>query len=74
MSVLAVLLESRADLSGALRATGEAVELYRGHADMSAVFPRRRSALSRQAQLLDGLGRESEAAQVRRWLDGNPLG
>ncbi|MEU9454486.1 tetratricopeptide repeat protein [Streptomyces sp. NPDC048277] len=72
LEVLAVLLEDRGDLSGALRATGDAVELFRSHADMPSVFRRLHGVLSQQVRLLDGLGRESQAEQLRLWLDENP--
>ncbi|MCX5529799.1 tetratricopeptide repeat protein [Streptomyces sp. NBC_00006] len=71
---LAIPLSQAGDLSGALRATGEAVELYRSHvATMSSVLPQLHAVLGLQADLLERLGREEEAATVRYWLRENPL-
>ncbi|WNZ10059.1 hypothetical protein [Streptomyces sp. 11x1] len=73
LAVFAMLLAAEGDLSVALRATGEAVELYRSHVvSAPSVLPRLHALLGLQADLLDGLGREAEAEAVRRWLGENP--
>ncbi|MFJ8043379.1 tetratricopeptide repeat protein [Kitasatospora sp. NPDC096147] len=65
---------NRGDLTGALHATGEAVEAYRPYVTrLPAALPRLRRTLRLQADLLSGLGREQEAAGVRNWLEANPL-
>ncbi|WP_272591558.1 tetratricopeptide repeat protein [Streptomyces sp. M92] len=72
--VMAAISATGGELLGALRATGEAVELYRRHiGTLPTVLPRLHGVLRLQARLLDGLGREQEAEQVRRWLGENPL-
>lgn len=68
-----IRFEEKQDLSGALRATGEAVELYR---KLVAATPTQfastlRAVLRLQANLLLGLGRIREAGQVREWLATN---
>ncbi|MFD0109731.1 tetratricopeptide repeat protein [Streptomyces sp. NPDC127164] len=74
LSVLALTLMAGGELLTALRATREAEELYRRHLGMlPSVFPRLHGVLGSQVQLLDGLGHQQEAEQVRRWLEGNPL-
>jgi tetratricopeptide (TPR) repeat protein len=68
-----VRYEAQRDLSGALRDTGEAVEIYRG---LVSAVPARfssplRSVLGLQADLLVGLGRLREATAIRAWLAAN---
>ncbi|WP_339131866.1 tetratricopeptide repeat protein [Streptomyces sp. f51] len=71
LSILAMLLSTGPDKVEALHATGEAVNLYRSHvATMPSVFPQLHTILSLQANLLETLGRNDEARQVRRWLEG----
>ncbi|MFC7986592.1 tetratricopeptide repeat protein [Streptomyces sp. NPDC057336] len=74
LSVLALTLMAGGELLTALRATREAEELYRRHlGTLPSVFPRLHGVLGSQVQLLDGLGHQQEAEQVRHWLEGNPL-
>ncbi|MGD9486300.1 tetratricopeptide repeat protein [Streptomyces sp. TRM70308] len=68
----AMLLATEGDLPGALLATGEAVELCRSHvAAQPSVLPRLHAVLTVQANILDVLGREQEAQEIRRWLMTN---
>lgn len=70
----AILLAAGGDLFGALRVTGEAVNLYRNHVGtLPAVLPQLHAVLGLQADLLQALKREEEAEQIRRWLRANPL-
>ncbi|MET9886483.1 tetratricopeptide repeat protein [Streptomyces sp. NPDC006430] len=70
----AVFLCMVQDLSGALRATGEAVDIFRGCvATAPVVLPQLHFALGFQADLLDLLGRPQDARQVREWLLANPV-
>ncbi|MFF3400428.1 tetratricopeptide repeat protein [Streptomyces sp. NPDC002659] len=72
LTVLAVLLARGNDLSRALSATGEAVELLRSHvATMPLVVPSLHAVLGLQAEVLDGLGRQREAQELRHWLRQN---
>ncbi|QTD96411.1 tetratricopeptide repeat protein [Streptomyces cyanogenus] len=74
LSVLAILLAEGGDLPAALRLTGEAVDLYRSHiGTMPSVLPQVHAVLGLQADVLEGLGRQGEAEQVRRWIRDNPL-
>ncbi|MBC3839365.1 hypothetical protein GXW82_01520 [Streptacidiphilus sp. 4-A2] len=62
------------DLSEALRATGDAVEIYRRRiAAMPLLLPQLHVVLDLQAQVLDALGRPGDAASVRHWMEANPL-
>ncbi|MEV5321701.1 tetratricopeptide repeat protein [Streptomyces sp. NPDC052687] len=68
----ALLLVAEGDLPEALLATGQAVELYRSHvAAKPSVLPRLHAVLTLQANILDDLGREQEAQEIRRWLMTN---
>jgi hypothetical protein len=50
------------------------VDLYRSHiGTMPSVLPQVHAVLDVQANLLEGLGRQEEAEQVRRWIRNNPL-
>ncbi|MGW7468802.1 tetratricopeptide repeat protein [Streptomyces xantholiticus] len=72
LATLASLLWISDDLSGALRATGEAVEIYRGlAATMPAALAPLYGVLDLQARVLDRLGRDQEAREVRRRLAAN---
>ncbi|MFF8387101.1 tetratricopeptide repeat protein [Streptomyces kanasensis] len=74
LSILAIPLAEGGDLPGALRLTGEAVDLYRSHiGTMPSVLPQVHAPLGLQADLLEALGRQEEAEQVRRWIRNNPL-
>jgi hypothetical protein len=65
---------TRGDLLQALRSTGEAVDVYRRYvAAMPLVRPLLHAVLGLQAKLLDSLGHEFEAEEVRRWLRKNSL-
>ncbi|MEU6992787.1 tetratricopeptide repeat protein [Streptomyces sp. NPDC046465] len=72
----AVQFEERQSLSGALRATSEAVEIHRRLMSASSHQPlflsRLRVVLGLQAQLLVSLGRLRDARTVRDWLTANP--
>ncbi|MFH0180899.1 tetratricopeptide repeat protein [Streptomyces cacaoi] len=68
-----VQFKAQPDLSGALRVTGEAVELYRR---LVAARPTQFAShlgnvLRLQAELLTSLGRHREAEEVRDWLARN---
>ncbi|MEV7372992.1 tetratricopeptide repeat-containing serine protease family protein [Streptomyces sp. NPDC090301] len=74
LTVLAQLLASDGHVAPALDATAEAVELYRPHiAGMPPLLLGLHETLSIQAQLLLRLGRQRQAAEIRRWLGENPL-
>ncbi|MZD58735.1 tetratricopeptide repeat protein, partial [Streptomyces sp. SID5606] len=74
LTVLAVLLAAKSDLYEALRATEEAADLYRRHvATAPPMLPRLHAVLGLQADVLEGLGLQEEAATVRGWLRDNPL-
>lgn len=64
---------ARQGASAALRATAEAVEIYRRHAAAGlGRFPvPLGSVLDLQARLLLGLGRPREAEAIRRWIEAN---
>ncbi|MEV6057691.1 hypothetical protein [Streptomyces sp. NPDC052107] len=70
-----VLNEAQQDLPGALRATGEAVEIYRKfvRALPEEFLPPLHDALGLQANLLLSLGRPREAADIQTWLAANAL-
>ncbi|MEU9088474.1 tetratricopeptide repeat protein [Streptomyces sp. NPDC048357] len=64
--------EAQQDLAGALRATGEAVELYRHLVARPTRFVSQLSAvLHLQAYLLTCRGRFREAREIRSWLGAN---
>ncbi|MFE9336926.1 hypothetical protein, partial [Streptomyces sp. NPDC007063] len=65
--------EGRQDLRGALRATGEAVEIYRRlvTATPARFLSQLRYVLGLQANLLSKLGRPVEARDIRNWLAAN---
>ncbi|MFJ2720669.1 tetratricopeptide repeat protein, partial [Streptomyces sp. NPDC087437] len=70
----AMLLVKEGDFSGALRATGEAVEIYRSHvATVHSLLPKLHGVLDLQAMLLQALGHQREAEEIRGWLTKNPL-
>ncbi|MFE1874975.1 hypothetical protein ACFW9N_29520 [Streptomyces sp. NPDC059496] len=74
LTVWAWILSMQQDLFRALRATSEAVEIYR---KLVALAPRRftqplRAVIRLQADVLDGLGRIQDAQTVRDWLAANP--
>ncbi|MFJ2828537.1 tetratricopeptide repeat protein [Streptomyces sp. NPDC087263] len=72
LSARAAMLIMHRDYSKALRATGEAVSIYKMLAVSSpSTTQGLHDVLSLQAELLDILGREWEARQVRRWLAEN---
>jgi tetratricopeptide (TPR) repeat protein len=74
LGVSAMLLAAAGDLSEALYATEEAIGFYRLHtATMPTLFPQHHAVLDLQAQVLDALGRLTDAETVRRWLRENPL-
>ncbi|MFD4956883.1 tetratricopeptide repeat protein [Streptomyces sp. NPDC058451] len=67
-----VRYEAQQDLFGALRATGEAVEIYRKLVTTAAWFlSPLRVVLGLQADLLLGLGHRREAGDIRTWLAAN---
>ncbi|RSO09966.1 hypothetical protein DMH26_00190 [Streptomyces sp. WAC 05379] len=74
LAILSMLLERTGDLPGALRTTGEAVELYRRHvATMPSILPQLHAVLGVQATVLEGLGHQADAEQVRLWLRENRI-
>ncbi|WP_405706041.1 tetratricopeptide repeat protein [Streptomyces sp. NBC_00069] len=74
--VWAALLFWGQQISGALQATNEAVEIYRklmsARPAQHLILSPLRAVLSLQAEILDGLGRFQEAKAIRVWLAANP--
>ncbi|WP_320773717.1 tetratricopeptide repeat protein [Streptomyces sp. CRN 30] len=74
LALLAVIRTNSGEPSAALRAAGEAVDLYRAEATTTPLaLPPLHTALGLQARLLDQLGRREDASRIRRWLTSNPL-
>ncbi|WTO58935.1 tetratricopeptide repeat protein (plasmid) [Streptomyces sp. NBC_00211] len=74
LTLRAILLASSGDLSGALQDTEEAEAICRNHiVTTPSVIAPLHAALAVQAELLDNLGRQREAQDVRRWLAANPV-
>nr|WP_281192828.1 tetratricopeptide repeat protein [Streptomyces vietnamensis] len=74
LTVLAMVAMRWGDLSGALRVTAEAVELYRRRiVTTPTLLPKLHTVLKLQALVLDKLGRPEDAETVRRWLGEDPL-
>ncbi|MFJ4091488.1 tetratricopeptide repeat protein [Kitasatospora sp. NPDC089913] len=74
LSLRATVLANAGELHAALNATDEAVESCRPHvATMPSLLLGLHQVLDLQAQLLEALGRQQDAATVRRWLEENPL-
>ncbi|MFD5369966.1 hypothetical protein [Streptomyces sp. NPDC127103] len=69
-----VLLNTQQDLSSALRATSEAVEIYRKLIAVMAdqFLSPLRVVLNLQAEVLVSLGRVQDARTVRDWLVAKP--
>jgi hypothetical protein len=74
LAVLSFILAARGDSLRALSATGEAVELYRPRVGtLPSAFQQLHNTLHLQAQLLEDVGRQKEAASIWHWLRVNPL-